>query len=46
MYSKIVTGFVLVGLFAFGGTRPAHAQFAVIDVGAIAHADRKLPPAA
>lgn len=36
MFSKIVTGFVLVGLLALGGTRPAHAQFAVIDVASIA----------
>lgn len=36
MFSKIVTGFVLVGLLALGGTHPAHAQFAVIDVASIA----------
>jgi type IV secretion system protein VirB5 len=36
MFSKIVTGFVLVGFLALGGTRPAHAQFAVIDVASIA----------
>ncbi len=36
MFSKIVTGFVLVGLLALGGTRPAHAQFAVIDVASLA----------
>ena len=36
MFSKIVTSFVLVGLLALGGTRPAHAQFAVIDVASIA----------
>lgn len=36
MFSKIVTGFVLVGLVALGGTRPAHAQFAVIDVASLA----------
>ncbi len=35
MFSKIVTGFVLVGLLAFGGARPAHAQFAVIDVASL-----------
>jgi type IV secretion system protein VirB5 len=36
MFSKIVTGFVLIGLLALGGTRPAHAQFAVIDVASLA----------
>jgi type IV secretion system protein VirB5 len=36
MFSKIVSGFVLVGLLALGGTRPAHAQFAVIDVASLA----------
>jgi type IV secretion system protein VirB5 len=36
MFSKIVTGFVLVGLLALAGTRPAHAQFAVIDVASLA----------
>jgi type IV secretion system protein VirB5 len=36
MFSKIVTGFVLVGLLALSGTRPAHAQFAVIDVASLA----------
>lgn len=36
MFSKIVTGSVLVGLLALGGTRPAHAQFAVIDVASLA----------
>ena len=36
MFSKIVTGFVLVGLLALGGTRPARAQFAVIDVASLA----------
>jgi hypothetical protein len=36
MFSKIATGFVLVGLLALGGTRPAHAQFAVIDVASLA----------
>ena len=36
MFSKIVTGFVLVGLLALGGTRSAHAQFAVIDVASLA----------
>jgi type IV secretion system protein VirB5 len=36
MFSKIVTGFVLVGLFALGGTRPVHAQLAVIDVASLA----------
>jgi type IV secretion system protein VirB5 len=35
MFSKVVTGFVLAGLVALGGGRPAHAQFAVIDVAAI-----------
>ena len=35
MFSKIVTGFVLVGLLALAGTRPAHAQFAVIDVASL-----------
>ena len=36
MFSKIVTGFVLVGLLALGGARPAYAQFAVIDVASLA----------
>jgi type IV secretion system protein VirB5 len=36
MFSKIVMSFVLVGLLALGGTRPAHAQFAVIDVASLA----------
>jgi len=36
MFSKIVTGFFLVGLLALGGARPAHAQFAVIDVASLA----------
>ena len=36
MFSKIVTGFALVGLLSLGGTRPAHAQFAVIDVASLA----------
>jgi len=35
MFSKVAMGFVLVGLLALGGARPAHAQFAVIDVAAI-----------
>lgn len=35
MFSKIVTGLVLVGLLALGGIRPAHAQFAVIDVASL-----------
>jgi len=35
MFSKVVSGFVLVGLLALGGARPAHAQFAVIDVASL-----------
>jgi len=35
MFSKFVMGFVLVALFAFGVPRPAHAQFAVIDVASL-----------
>jgi type IV secretion system protein VirB5 len=34
--SRVVTGLVLVAIFAFGGPRPAQAQFAVIDVASIA----------
>jgi type IV secretion system protein VirB5 len=35
MFSKIVLGLVLLGLLAFGTPRPAHAQFAVIDVASL-----------
>ena len=35
MSSKLMTGFVLVGLLALGGVRPAQAQFAVIDVASL-----------
>jgi type IV secretion system protein VirB5 len=35
MFSRIVTGLVLIGLLALGCAHPAHAQFAVIDVAAI-----------
>ena len=35
MFSRFATGFVLVGLLALGGVRPAQAQFAVIDVASL-----------
>jgi type IV secretion system protein VirB5 len=36
MFSRIVAAFGLVGLLAVGGTRPAQAQLAVIDVASLA----------
>ncbi len=35
MLTRIVMSIVLVGLCAFGAPRPAHAQFAVIDVASL-----------
>lgn len=35
MFSKSLLGVVAVSLLAFGAIRPAHAQFAVIDVAAL-----------
>src|SRR6266404_4910636 len=35
MCSKAMFGFVLIGLLVFGGVRPAHAQFAVLDVASL-----------
>ncbi len=35
MCSKAMFGFVLIGLLVVGGVRPAHAQFAVIDVASL-----------
>jgi type IV secretion system protein VirB5 len=35
MFSRAVLGLLLVGVLAVGGIRPAHAQFAVIDVASL-----------
>ena len=35
MFTRAVLGLLLIGLLTVGGIRPAHAQFAVIDVASI-----------
>jgi type IV secretion system protein VirB5 len=35
MFARAVLGLLLIGLLTVGGIRPAHAQFAVIDVASI-----------
>src|ERR1700683_3585053 len=36
MLTRAISGVVLVGMLAVGGMKPAHAQFAVIDVASLA----------
>jgi len=39
---KTIAGLLLIGLFALGASSEAHAQFAVVDVGAIAQLVREV----